>query len=172
MAQIIGYARLGRDAEVRYTPDGKPITNLSLAFNYGRKGEDGNRPTQWVDGALWGPRAEALSPYLLKGIGIVVTLDDPHIETFQKADGTSGHKLTGTVSAIEFAGGPKQEGQGGQAPQQRTQGQAGQQASRAPQQRPAQSQAPQARGGAGSAPRSAGGGAGDGWDAMDSDIPF
>lgn len=104
MAQIIGLARIGRDAEVRYTQDGTQVAGVSLAFNYGRKDPNtGNKPTQWVDGSLWGQRAESLAPYLKKGTKVVVTLDDPHIEEFQRQDGTRGSKLVGRITAIEFA---------------------------------------------------------------------
>lgn len=120
MAQLFGLARLGRDAEVRYTQAGKPVATLALAFDYGRK-ENGKRPTQWVDAALFGERAEVLAPYLLKGQQLSVTVDDVHIETFQKSDGTQGVKLTGRVSNIDFAGSPQQQNGQSQQPQQRPQ---------------------------------------------------
>jgi len=113
MAKLFGLARLGRDAEIRYTAQNEPVASLSLAFSYGKKGNDGKRPTQWVDGALWGKRAEALAPYLLKGSLIVVTLDDVHIETFQ-SNGGEKSKLAGRVSDVELAGG----GQAAPAPAQ------------------------------------------------------
>ena len=103
-----GLARIGRDVEVRTTAQGEPVASLSLAFSYGRKGEDGRRPTQWVDAALWGKRAEALAPYLLKGGLIAVTLEDVHIETYHGKNG-EGVKLVGRVMDIELAGG-KQDG--------------------------------------------------------------
>lgn len=109
MAQLTGLARIGRAAEVRFTTKGDAITNLSLAFSWGQKDQSGNRQTQWVDGALWGKRAESLSPYLLKGTLVYVVLDDAHIETFQKRDGGEGTKLAGTVSVIEFAARPQAE---------------------------------------------------------------
>ncbi len=104
MAQLFGLARLGRDAEVRSTAQGDQVASLSLAFTYGKKGADGKRPAQWVEGALWKP-AEALVPYLVKGSSIVVVLDDLHIEIFTKRDNTQGHKLVGRVSKLELAGG-------------------------------------------------------------------
>ena len=104
MAQLFGMARLGRDAEVRFTNNGDPVASLSLAFNYGKKGADGKRPTQWVDGSLWGKRAEALAPYLLKGTMLAVTLEDVRIETYKTQSG-EGHKLAGNVTQVELAGG-------------------------------------------------------------------
>lgn len=109
MAQMFGVARIGRDAEVRYTPTGDAVVSLSLAFEYGKK-VDGKKPAQWVEGTLWGKRGEAMAPYLLKGQQVGVTLDDVHIETFIKADQSQGFKLVGRVSNIEFAGSPPQQG--------------------------------------------------------------
>lgn len=102
MAQLFGLARLGRDAEIRYVTSGEAVASLSLAFNYGKKGGDGKRPTQWVEGSLWGKLAEALSPYLTKGGQVAVTLDDLHIEEYKKSDGSSAVKLVGRVSSIEL----------------------------------------------------------------------
>ena len=99
-----GLARIGRDAEIRRTPNGDAVANLSLAFSYGRKVDGGNRPTQWVDASLWGKRAEALAPYLLKGGLIAVTLEEVHIETYHGKNGEAS-KLVGKVLDIELAGG-------------------------------------------------------------------
>lgn len=111
MAQLFGMARIGRDVEVRYTQAGDAVASVSLAFDYGKKGQDGKRSTQWVDGSLWGQRAESLAPYLLKGGRISVTLDDVHIETFQNRDGAQGHKLAGRITALEFGSAPQREAQ-------------------------------------------------------------
>jgi len=104
MTTMYGLAKIGRDAELRKTSSGEAVCNLSLAFNYGRKGEDGKQPTQWVEGAMWGKRAESLAQYLVKGQSVMVTLQDVHIETFTKSDQTTGTKLTGRVADIAFAG--------------------------------------------------------------------
>lgn len=103
-----GLARIGRDAELRRTPQGEAVINLSLAFTYGRKGEDGKRPTQWVDGSLWGKRAELLAEYLTKGTAVSVMLEDVAIQTFEKQDGSTSSKLVGRVANIELAGSPTQ----------------------------------------------------------------
>lgn len=104
MAQIIGTFRLGRDAEVRYLQDGTPVANLALAFNYGKKGDDGNRPSQWIDASMFGARADALAPYLLKGAQIYAVLNDPHIQTYEGKNG-QGHKLVARLIEIELVGG-------------------------------------------------------------------
>ena len=99
-----GLARLGRDAEIRYLQDGTAVCNLSLAYNYGMKPRDGgNKPTQWVDGTVWGKMAEALAPYLKKCGLIDVVLEDLHIEEFEGKNGI-GNKLVARVLKIELAG--------------------------------------------------------------------
>lgn len=117
MAQMFGLARIGRDAVLRTLPSGEHVTDLSLAFSYGRRDTDGKRPTQWADGSLWGNLAKALAPYLLKGTTVSVTLDDVHIEEFKNRDGGSGFKLAGRVSLIELAGGGQRQATPAPAPQ-------------------------------------------------------
>lgn len=110
----IGLARLGRDAEVRFTPAGDAVCNLSLAVNYGMKPAEGNRPTQWYDATLWGKQAEALAQYLVKGSVHCFALSDIRIEAFTRADGSAGTKLAARVDSVEL--GPRQGGaeQGGE----------------------------------------------------------
>lgn len=147
--QLIGLARLGRDAELRYTTDNTPVASLSLAFSYGRKGENDKRPTQWVDASMWGKLAESLCEYLLKGSAVFVVLDDVHIQTFQLREGGEGHKLVGKVATIELAGGGQQSRAPAPAP--------------APASRPASRSAPQRQ----APPKT-----NTGFDDMDDDIPF
>lgn len=105
-SNMYGIARIGRDAELRQMAQGEAVASLSLAFAYGRKGQDGKQPVSWVDGALWGKRAESLAQHLVKGTSVMVTLNDVHIESFTKQDGTVASKLVGRVADIEFAGAP------------------------------------------------------------------
>ena len=97
-----GLARIGKDAEVRYTPGGAAVANVSLAFSYGKRGDDGKRPTQWVDASLWGQRAESLAPYIKKGGQIVAYLEDVSIQTFTKGDGTQATKMVARLVDLEF----------------------------------------------------------------------
>ncbi len=143
--KAFGLGRVGRDVELRYTPDGSAVANVSLAFNWGKKGDDGKRSTTWVDAALWNKQAEALAAHLIKGTAVAVTLSDVHIETFQARDGTPGSKIVARVDSLEFAGGGQQQGA-------------------APAQAPARAPAP--------APRPAAPKTATGFDDMDDDIPF
>lgn len=100
MFNAFGMARLGRDAELRSTPSGDSVIQLSLAFNVFVKKE---KTTQWVEGVLWGARAESLAEYLLKGTAVMVSLENVHIESFNKADGTPSSKLVGRIADIDLA---------------------------------------------------------------------
>ncbi|SEI98215.1 single-strand DNA-binding protein [Azotobacter beijerinckii] len=111
------FGRIGRDAELRYTPSGDAVCNIPVAVDYGRKGQDGKKPTQWYEIALWGKQAEGLAPYLLKGKQVFFTGSDLHIEEFRKGDGSQGVKLVCRASEIKFAS----DGQDQQAQPQRQQ---------------------------------------------------
>jgi len=180
--KLIGLCRLGKTAELRNVGD-TCVANLALAFNYGKKGEDGNKPTQWLEASFWGNRAESLLQYLVKGQQLLVTVSDVHIETYEKNGGGEGSKLVGRVDDIEFAGPPPGSDGGGQrqqgnqrqaapqqAPQQqRSQGNQGYNNNTQRQQAPAQSPGQRANQGRTNAPA----GGNSGFDDMDSDdIPF
>jgi len=142
MATLVGLFTLGRDAEIRTTNGGDQVAGLALAYNYGRKGADGKTPSQWVDAALWGERAGKLIEYLTKGTQFFAQIDDLHVETYPKNDGTQGVKLVGRVGQIEFTRGQRQAAA------------------------PAPARAPDP------APRPAPQKTGSGFDDMDDDIPF
>lgn len=158
MTIMIVNGRIGRDAELKYTSDGTAFAGFNVAYNYGRKGDDGNRPSQWVQCTMWGKQAEALCSYLTKGTGVLVTLEDVHINEYQKNDGTTGSALRGRVLKFEFGmNAPKQDGQQTQQPQQQQQRPVQQAQQQQPQQQQQQSYQAASQGGYGD---------------MDDDIPF
>lgn len=61
-AVIIGH--LGRDPEVRYTPDGLAVANFSVAATEKVKGQD---RTEWFRVTAFGKLAEICGEYLSKG---------------------------------------------------------------------------------------------------------
>ena len=110
MATLTGLFTLGRDAETRVTQNGTTVITLAVAYNYGRKGEDGKKPSQWVRASMFGKQAEALIPYLTKGKQVSLVIRDLHIATFQKQDGSTGTSLEGVADFDDFARKPKEVG--------------------------------------------------------------
>lgn len=68
MNSITIAGQLGRDAEVRYLPNGDPVCSFSVADNQGRE-----KPAIWWACSLFGKRAESLAQYLVKGQSVTVT---------------------------------------------------------------------------------------------------
>ncbi|MEN6374958.1 MAG: single-stranded DNA-binding protein [Smithella sp.] len=66
-AILIG--RLGRDPEVRYTPDGAMVTNFTLATDESYKDKNGEKVqrTEWHRIVAFGKLAEICGNYLVKG---------------------------------------------------------------------------------------------------------
>jgi single-strand DNA-binding protein len=64
---IVGY--LGRDPELRYTPQGTALCKLSVATTERRKNASGEpeEHTTWFRIAVWGRQAELANEYLSKG---------------------------------------------------------------------------------------------------------
>ncbi len=64
---------LTRDPEIRYTPAGKAVCNLSIANNriYTKNGEK-VQEVSFFDVEVWGAMAENCTKYLKKGSGIIV----------------------------------------------------------------------------------------------------
>jgi single-strand DNA-binding protein len=67
--KVILIGRLGKDPEVRYTPDGTMVTNFNLATDEQRKDKNGEKiqKTEWHKIVTWGKLAEICGNYLVKG---------------------------------------------------------------------------------------------------------
>jgi single-strand DNA-binding protein len=99
MANLVGVFRLGQDAALKQTATGQTVMELSLVYNYGKK-EDNH--SQWINAAMWGDRGNKIAEYMTKGKQIYAVLEEPHVETYQKKDGTYGAKLSARIGYFEF----------------------------------------------------------------------
>lgn len=68
MNNITVAGQLGKDAEIRYLPNGDPVASFSVADSQGRE-----KPTIWWGCSLFGKRAESLAQYLTKGQAVTVS---------------------------------------------------------------------------------------------------
>lgn len=99
---LTGVARLGRDIEVRQTASGTSVAQLSLAYEYGQRDNEGKRATQWIDATLWGEQAIKLQAHLIRGTVLTVSMRDVRLESFNRRDGSPGTKLAATIQSLEF----------------------------------------------------------------------
>ena len=92
---------IGRDAEVRTTPNGQTVLNVTVANNIGF----GDRQqTLWIRVALWGKRAEGqLQNYLKKGQQVFVSGELSQRE-YQANDGTTKSSLELNANIIDLVG--------------------------------------------------------------------
>lgn len=61
--------RIGKDAVLRFTGEGKPVAGFNVACDVGY---GDNKRTLWFSCSLWGKRAESLAEYLTKGTQVTV----------------------------------------------------------------------------------------------------
>ena len=106
--QLIIIGRVGRDAEMRYTPSGQAVTSFSVAVseNYTKDGEK-VKSTIWIRVSAWGKLAEVCNQYIKKGklvqcIGKLKgdTAGNPRI--FNKQDGTPSTSFEMTAISVLF----------------------------------------------------------------------
>ena len=73
VSKVIIVGRVGRDAEMRYTPSGQAVTSFSVAVTrqYKKDGET-VKETTWFRVSTWGKTAEACNQYVKKGMEVYV----------------------------------------------------------------------------------------------------
>jgi single-strand DNA-binding protein len=111
--KIILAGNLGRDPEMRYTPDGTPVTNFSVATTERWTGQDGQQQerTTWWRVTAWRRLAETCNQYLSKGRAVLVEgRMNPDPETgnprvYTRTDGTPGASYEVTAFTVKFLGG-------------------------------------------------------------------
>ena len=102
---------LGKDVELRHLPDGTPVASFSVADSQGR-----DKPSIWWNCAIFGKRAEALSPYLLKGTQVTVNGSVTEREYTDK-NGQQRKSMDVRVNDVALQGGKREQSdQGGYAP--------------------------------------------------------
>lgn len=109
--KVILVGNLGRDPEMRYTPSGTAVTNLSVATNRRYTDSQGNQveETVWFRVSVWGKAAEAVNQYLTKGRQVLVegrliadASGNPRI--WSRQDGTPGASFEINAQTVRFLG--------------------------------------------------------------------
>jgi len=112
-AMIIG--NLGADPEMRYTPNGRPVTQFNVAVNQSTKNQQTGEwveATDWFRVSVWGDRAERAAETLRKGNKVFV---EGRFKTreFEGRDGQKRTSLEITAdSVVNLEKRPREEGEG------------------------------------------------------------
>ena len=115
--KIIIAGNLGQDPEMRYTPDGTPVTNFSVATNYRRNRPDGTQidETTWFRITAWRQLAELCNQYLSKGRPVLVEgrlkpdeNGSPRVWTGNDGQARASYEVTAIT--VRFLGGRGEEG--------------------------------------------------------------
>lgn len=110
--KVIVVGNLGRDPEMRFTPQGTPVCTFSVATNERRKDRAGEQQdiTTWFRVTVWGKQAETVSKYLTKGRSVYVE-GRMHVEEWTDKDGKQRYTLELNASDVRFLdGGQSSEG--------------------------------------------------------------
>jgi len=86
---IIG--NVTRDPEIKYTPQGRAVTDIGIAVNrvYTPEGGERREETTYIDVTLWGRTAETAAEYCKKGRSVYV---EGRLQLDTWEDKTSGQK--------------------------------------------------------------------------------
>lgn len=103
--KLIIIGNLGRDPEMRYSVEGKPVTNFSVATSREYNGE---KETTWFRVSVFGKQAESCNQYLEKGSKVLVegrlspdkVTGSPKVWT--KKDGSCGSSYEMTAENVRF----------------------------------------------------------------------
>ncbi len=89
--KVILIGNLGKDPEVKYTPQGTPVAKFSLATNERFKDKDDQwqERTEWHNITAWARTAEIAGEYLKKGGKVYI---EGRLHTHSWDDKTSGQK--------------------------------------------------------------------------------
>ena len=109
--QLIG--NLGKDPEIKYTPQGTPVAKLAIATNERFKDKSGEWQdrTEWHNVVLWQRLAEIAGEYLKKGGKVYI---EGRLQTRSWDDKQSGQKkyMTEVVASDMILLGGRGEGAG------------------------------------------------------------
>lgn len=99
--QSIFSGNLARDAETRYTPDGRPVVSFTIANNRTTKQE---KKTTWIRCSWFGQQAERVAEYLTKGTAVLV-FGAIELREYQDKSGVTRSSLELFVDKLQLLGG-------------------------------------------------------------------
>ena len=115
MNKIIVIGHLGRDPEMRYTPNGQSVTSFSVASSRRYTNSEGEQKeeTEWFNVSAWGRLADLCNQYLSKGRQVYVE-GRFSSRSYEGRDGQMRNSNDISLTDVQFLGGRGQDG-GGEA---------------------------------------------------------
>ncbi len=108
--QVTILGNTGRDVELRYTPQGLPVANFSVASNTVRNTPRGQeKKTDWYNVTAFGKQAETLAKYLQKGSQVLVR-GKLSLSAWETRNGEPRVNADVALQDFEFAGGGRNAG--------------------------------------------------------------
>jgi len=106
MHKITIIGNLGRDPEMRYTPEGQAVVTFSVASSRKYKTAAGEQreETEWFNCSAWGKLADVCNEYLIKGKQVYVE-GRLKTRTYQAQNGETRFSIDVTCQEIQFLGG-------------------------------------------------------------------
>ena len=98
---IIG--NIGNEPEMRFTPNGKPVTSFSVATNWVYTTPEGERrqETEWFNVVAWNRLAEQCNQFLAKG-KLVYAEGRIHTRNWEGQDGQPNSKMEVIANRVIF----------------------------------------------------------------------
>ena len=112
--KIFIMGNLGRDPELRYTPQGTAVCDFSVAVNEKKRDKAGELQdvTTWFRVTLWGKQAENGSKYLTKGSPVFIE-GRLSVGEWTDRDGNNRQTLEVNASDMHFIGGANRSEESG-----------------------------------------------------------
>lgn len=101
--KIIVIGNLGSEPEMRFTPNGRPVTSFSIATNWRYTTGEGERKeeTEWFTVVTWGKLAEQCNQFLAKG-RLVYVEGRLRTHSWEGQDGQKRHRNEIVASRVSF----------------------------------------------------------------------
>jgi single-strand DNA-binding protein len=98
---IIG--NVGNEPEMRFTPNGKPVTSFSVATNWVYTSPEGERrqETEWFNVVAWNRLAEQCNQFLAKG-KLVYVEGRIHTRNWESQDGQTHTRMEVIANRVIF----------------------------------------------------------------------
>jgi single-strand DNA-binding protein len=112
--KVMLIGNLGKDPELRFTPQGRAVARFSLATSESWTDQQGQKQdrTEWHNVVVWGKQAETCGQYLSKGRQVYIE-GSVRSRQYDDKEGQKRYITEVIAQRVQFLGGGRGEGGGG-----------------------------------------------------------